>query len=190
MTAAVRPSLAWLVLVPLLLVAGVGGGIAWLLHQFFQGGEDPIRFVAPAAIRVQVDRPGRYAIWHDAEGVHENRVFRNTPALPTNMILSVLGGPSNEVVTLEPAVALPRRIPDGVRHAVATCRIGWPGEYLVRASGGDEPRLLVFGPASSGSLLAAVVGCSLLNLIGWGGSLAVVIWVVAGRLKMKRVRPE
>jgi hypothetical protein len=139
---------------------------------------------------VQVDQPGTYLFWHDARGGYGDRAFDNPLQLPEGMTLSMIHAESGEETVIRPVRGLPEKSRGHVRCAVGRCRIERPGDYRIAVSGGDGQRLFSFGPSLTRSLVTAVVACGVLNMVGWGGALAIVILVTAERTRIQRLRPD
>jgi hypothetical protein len=177
-------------LAPVVLVAGVGGGLAWLLHALSYGGGETLSWVAPGGVTAQVADPGLYVLWHDARAVYENRAFDHPKELPEGMKVSVVDQDSGEEVGGKPVPGLPERSGEQVRYALAKYRIPKPGPYRIVASGGAGERLLSFGSSGRDALVYAALGCAVFNLIGWGGSFAIAVIVLSRRTKMRHLLPR
>jgi len=178
-----KPSLWWLAVAPVIFLLGVGGGTALLLSQVIgQGGE--FSFVAPTTQTFDVEEAGTYVLSHDYKVVFEGMAYDKPVALPGPVSISLKGDGGE--VEMDESWGSGSTSADHERKEVGRFKIADPGSYTLSISGLDEPRVMTLAQSVIIRIVFAAIASLLLNLLGWFGGPAIVIMVLATRLKNKR----
>ena len=184
----IPPSLLWLIPAPVVFLAGVGGGLAWLFIAVSNAPIELHSFRAPGRIPFQIDNPGAYILWREVR----------SPGLADRLsgkARDPAGQPAVSLVQKRTAATLPGRQTLGVqrldesrrRVAIARWDVEESGDYELQVGGVLEGSTFSFGPSQMGGITAAVVGCAVLNLAGWGGAFAIVLAVFTRRTRTHRL---
>ena len=183
-------SLWWILPAPIILVAGIGGGLMWLFQAMTGIPSDTIQFRTPGTIPFELANPGTYVLWHDAQAVFQGRIYNNSSDLPDDLRVSLVDVETGNEVYMRRAIGTRRLSKKHIRHTVGKFDIEKPGDYELSVAGDEQARIFAMGSSYMGKLAVAAVACAALNLVGWIGSLAIVIGVLVKRTQMKRILPD
>ena len=186
----IKPSLWWMFLAAMILIAGIGGGLLWLFQTMTNVPSDAIQFRTPGKRTFELIHPGTYVLWHDAPAVFQGQAYDNGSDLPEGLSISLANADSGEEVFMRRSVGTRRLSDKHVRHTVGKFDVDIPGDYELTVAGDDKVRIFAMGPSYMGKLAVAALGCVALNLAGWIGSLAIAVTVLVKRTQMKRVLPD
>lgn len=178
----IRPRAVWYWVGVLLILAGVGGAVAWFVLGFVSLDDtvdDFGRVAYPRGGSVSLDEPGEYVIYAEASGV--------APVRPSGITVT---GPDGDPVTTDVysgSITYDFGGRSGI--AVSTFSADQSGEYVVEASSTlpTAADALAVGPSIAGDLLAAILGGFAIGAIGV--LVGVVVLIVTG-VRRSRARRD
>jgi hypothetical protein len=186
-----KPSLWWLLPAPVVFLAGVGGGLAWLLSSMANLPTEAIPFQVPGARTFQIEYPGTYILWNETGQARlSDGLLRNSPPLAETLAIVLRERQSLREIPKQHAYGIRRMADTRSRVAVAKWSIEAAGDYELMVSGGNGERTMAFGPSNMGSLTLVAVGAAALNLAGWAGAFAIVVAVFVRRTRFRRMLPR
>jgi hypothetical protein len=186
-----KPSLWWLLPAPAVFLAGVGGGLIWLLSSMANLPSEAIPFQAPGARTFQIEYPGTYILWNETGPARLlDGLRRHSPPLANTLNIVLRERQSLQEIPSQRAYGR-RRVSDSrSRAAGAKWSIEAAGDYELMVSGGTAELTMAFGPSNMGSLTLTAVGAAVMSLIGWAGAFATVVTVFVRRTRFRRMLPR
>lgn len=177
------PSLWWIALAPLFLVVGVGGGTTLLLREVLHRGTE-ITFKAPVSRTIAIDDPGTYILSHDYRIMYRGKKYEEDPALPESAQITLMG--PDGAITMEKSWGSGSTSEEHSRIEIGRFEIPAPGDYALTVANLPSPRVMTLSESVIVQIIMSAIASILLSLLGWFGAPAVVIVVVAKRIRNKR----
>jgi hypothetical protein len=188
----IKPGRWWYVLAVFLALAGPVAGFALMLSTVWtilHTGDEFTRLVVPGEHELQLSEPGPYAIYHEYQGVLNDRTYCNPVHLPRFKLRLVSRQTGAEVPVELAAVSSKYQRGNRAGMEFFQFRISTPGQYMLLMqyrSGASRPQtVLAIGKDASEQLgIRAVVGLALLV----GGPLLAIIVASVTFLRRRRAR--
>ncbi|MGH7549193.1 MAG: hypothetical protein ACREK3_00380 [Gemmatimonadota bacterium] len=176
-----------------LIAAGVFvlGGILAAAFGFLRlrGLEDEMpQVVVPGSAELQLEEPGAYTIFHEAESVVDGRYY--AAADVSGLAVEVVSAETGEAVPLEPAGANTTYSLGGRSgRSVLGFEIDQPGAYRITGSyeGGSGPEtVLAVGQGFGRKLVFTIVGALGIGFLAAGLAIAIAVVTFVRRRRARR----
>lgn len=161
-------------------LAVAAGLVLWLVFSIAA----PLRFLAPGAGTLEIEKPGRYVVWNEYRGTFQNRIYRAEPELPQGMRFTILA-PGGRVLPLRPGGQESWSEGDAERRAIGAFTAPAPGRYSIVVEGNFPPRVIAVGADFVGRIVGVVLGAGAALLLGIGGGVGMLVYAI-GRSEPKR----
>jgi len=169
----------WYVAAGAVALAGIGGAVA-LAAWFVASLGASARFAVPGEGVVEVGEAGTQIVWHEHRTVLGDRTYRAEPEFPGGASFTILA-PDGRRLELEPAGQQTWDEGDIARREVGRFVAEVPGRHVLRVEGSFEPRVIAVAPDFTGRMFAAIGGALALGLLGAGGGIGMLVYVLGTR---------
>jgi hypothetical protein len=181
----------WFVVAGVMAVAALVGAWMYLTPRLAAAGSDLIRVVVPGAALLELDKPGRYVIYHEKNSTVDGRYYASDRV--DGLQLRLTSDTTGEVKMVEPEVGSRYSFGNRSGTSIFAFTVDGPGRYRLVASvagGRDEPKaVLAIGQGTLWGLFRVIMGTLAIAFGGIGVALALVLVVLWRRSKVAKTAP-
>jgi hypothetical protein len=177
----------WLAPIPLILGLALAGWLAWTEVAALQNAL--VRFVVPGTSVLNLDAPGTYTIYHEADSVVDGKLYSapNIAGLSVNVTAEASG---QQMAVVVPGFSSSYSVGGHSGKSVLAFDIATPGRYRLAAaySGGQSgpQTVLAVSRGFFGRLIGAIFGAIAAVFAGFIAALVLVLTTYFRRRRMLR----
>jgi hypothetical protein len=168
-------------------VIGPGGATLVILHLVLAAGSGH-QFAVPGEFVLAIEEPGEFVIFHEWSGVFQGRTVHASPGLPHGAEIVVTAEATGEEIPARAYTGMSSSSGVTKRESLVAFEAAHAGEYRIAVRGDFEGRVFYVAPALLDALLTAILGATVLGILGCGLIVAGLVIVVVALVR--RARPE
>jgi hypothetical protein len=178
-----RRGIIVLILGAIVFLASIATGVrsGWAAYQKIP---NEVFLLGPGQATINVSQTGTYLVWNDYQMVFQGRSHDDAEVLPGGWQFEITQEATGRTMEVGSTKNITRHINNNKSSCIGSVQITEPGNFTLRATGPDTPRVFSIG-YSPFAIAGKVVLPSVVMMVA-GVAVAMVIWIWAAVLLSRK----